>query len=155
MYKRFSLPEKERLWICRLAARLLAKRKEIIFAYAFGSFVEKAAFRDIDIGVYLKKETISREKVVEYEFSLGAELEREVHYPVDLKVLNYAPVTLCHSVTGGKVLFSHDDEVRYEWVEKTWDMYLDMQYFLRNSLRDLLSPGQPAPARGKKNPATS
>jgi hypothetical protein len=140
MYRRFSLPEKERPSICQLAARLLAKRKEIIFAYAFGSFLEEAAFRDIDIGVYLQKDTIPREKALEYELSLGAELEREIHYPVDIKVLNYAPVTLCHSVTRGKVLFSRDNEVRYEWVEKTWDVYLDMQYFLRNSLRDLLSP---------------
>jgi len=144
MHRRFFLPEKERLSICRLAARLLAKRKEIIFAYAFGSFLEEATFRDVDIGVYLQKGTIPREKVFEYELSLGAELEREIHYPVDIKVLNYAPVTLCHSVTSGKVLFSRDDEVRYEWVEKTWDVYLDMQYFLRNSLRDLLSPGQSA-----------
>ncbi len=106
MYRRFSLPEKERPSICRLATRLLAKRKEIIFAYAFGSFLEEAAFRDIDIGVYLQKDTIPREKALEYELSLGAELEREIHYPVDIKVLNYAPVTLCHSVTGGKVLFS-------------------------------------------------
>ncbi|WP_353928638.1 hypothetical protein [Desulfofundulus kuznetsovii] len=45
------------------------------------------------------------------------------------------------------MLFSRDNEVRYEWVEKTWDVYLDMQYFLRNSLRDLLSPGQPARIR--------
>jgi hypothetical protein len=90
--------------------------------------------------VATEKETIPREKALEYELSLGAELEREIHYPVDIKVLNYAPVTLCHSVTRGKVLFSRDNEVRYEWVEKTWDVYLDMQYFLRNSLRDLLSP---------------
>ncbi len=148
MYRRFSLPEKERPPVCRLAARLLAKRKEIIFAYAFGSFLEEATFRDIDIGVYLQQETIPREKALEYELSLGGELEQEIHYPVDIKVLNYAPVTLCHSVTGGKVLFSRDDEVRYEWVEKTWDVYLDMQYFLRNSLRDLLlSPGQPTRVR--------
>lgn len=140
MYGRFFLLQKERRSICRLAASLLAKRKEIVFAYAFGSFVEEAAFRDVDIGVYLQAEIIPRENVLEYELSLGAELEREIRYPVDVKVLNYAPVALCHAVTGGKLLFSRDDELRYEWVEKTWDLYLDMQYFLRSSLRDLLLP---------------
>jgi hypothetical protein len=51
-------------------------------------------------------------------------------------VLNHAPVPLCHSASGGEVIFSRNEELRYEWVEKTWDMYLDMQYFLWNNLLD-------------------
>jgi hypothetical protein len=78
----------------------------------------------------------SPEKTLEYELSLGAELELKIHYPVDVKVLNHAPVPLCHSASGGEVIFSRNEELRYEWVEKTWDMYLDMQYFLWNNLLD-------------------
>lgn len=137
---RFSMTEKERQSVYRLLTHLLIKRKEITFAYAFGSFTEKSTFRDIDIGVYLQRGTVPPEGILDYELSLGTALEREISYPVDVKVLNYAPVPLCHSVTGGKILFSRDEEARYEWVEKTWDMYLDMQHFLRNSLQDLLLP---------------
>jgi len=58
---------------------------------------------------------------------------------VDVKVLNYAPAPLCHSVSSGEVLFSRDEETRWDWMEKTWSIYLDMQCFLRNNLLDLLT----------------
>ncbi|MGQ9825219.1 MAG: nucleotidyltransferase domain-containing protein [Desulfotomaculales bacterium] len=144
MARRLALTGRKREKITRQLKHLLAKRREIIFAYLFGSFLTDPCFRDLDIGIYLREETVPRERALEYELSLGAELEQEIHYPVDVKVLNYAPVPLCHSVSGGEVIFSRNEGVRYDWVEKTWDMYLDMQYFLRNNLLDLLGPEENA-----------
>ncbi|WP_051276629.1 nucleotidyltransferase domain-containing protein [Desulfovirgula thermocuniculi] len=70
---------------------LLAKRREIIFAYLFGSFIAEPFFRDIDIGIYLQEDVVPREKALDYELSLGAELEQEIRYPVDVKVLKLRP----------------------------------------------------------------
>ncbi|HHW42341.1 nucleotidyltransferase domain-containing protein [Desulfofundulus thermobenzoicus] len=138
MDKRFTLNEHEKAKISGRLKGLLFKREEIVFAYLFGSFVTEPFFRDIDIGIYLREESIPRERALDYELSLGVELEGEIHYPLDVKVLNYAPVPLSHSASGGLLLFSRNEELRYEWVERTWDIYLDMEYFLRSNLRDLL-----------------
>ncbi|OAT79386.1 nucleotidyltransferase domain-containing protein [Desulfotomaculum copahuensis] len=140
MYKRFTLNEQEKTNISDRIKRLLIERKEISFAYLFGSFVTDPFFRDIDAGVYLQAENMSPKQTLDYELSLGAGLEGEIHYPLDIKVLNYAPVPLCHSASSGVLLFSRNEDMRFEWVERTWDMYLDMEYFLRSNLRDLLLP---------------
>ena len=138
MDKRYAVELRDRKDICRKITQILASRQEIIFAYAFGSFVAGTSFHDIDIGVFIKKDWLGKQSPLDYQISLEIELEKELPYLIDVKVLNYAPIPLCHSASDGILLFCRDEEVRYEWVEKIWDMYLDMQYFLRNSLRDLL-----------------
>lgn len=139
MDKRHAVELRERKEICRKITQILSRRQEIIFAYAFGSFITDNSFHDIDIGIYIKEGWLGKQSHLDYQISLEIELAKELPYLlIDMKVLNYAPVPLCHSASDGIVLFCCDEEVRYEWVEKIWDMYLDMQYFLRNSLRDLL-----------------
>ncbi|MFZ5634093.1 MAG: nucleotidyltransferase domain-containing protein [Bacillota bacterium] len=135
---RHTLRVRDRKEICRKITQILFRRQEIIFAYVFGSFIADASFHDIDIGVFIKKDWLGRQSFLDYQISLEIELEKELPFLTDVKVLNYAPIPLCHSASDGRVLFCRDEEVRYDWVEKIWDTYLDMQYFLRNSLRDLL-----------------
>lgn len=138
MDKRHVLELKDRKKIYKKINQILLSRQEIIFAYAFGSFIADRSFHDIDIGVFIKKDWLGKKLFLDYQISLEIELEKELPFPVDVKVLNEAPIPLCHSASDGRVLFSRDEDVRYDWVEKIWDTYLDMQYFLRNSLRDLL-----------------
>jgi len=70
------------------------------------------------------------------------QVEKALHLPVDVKVLNYIPVPLGYMVSKGRLLFSRAEEARFSWLEMTWDRYFDMQYFLRSSLNDLLFPGE-------------
>lgn len=137
MDKRRTLELSERKEICQKITQILSNRQEIIFAYAFGSFITDNSFHDIDIGVFIGKDWLGKQSFLDYQVSLEIELEKELPFPVDVKVLNDASIPLCHSASDGRVLFSRDEDVRYDWVEKIWDTYLDMQYFLRNSLRDL------------------
>jgi len=44
--------EKERVF--KLIEEVLSRDSRLIFAYAYGSFVSEEAFRDIDIGIYVK-----------------------------------------------------------------------------------------------------
>ena len=138
MDKRHALELRDRKKICRKITQILSNRHEIIFAYAFGSFITDNSFHDIDIGVFIKKDWLGEQYPLDYQISLEIDLAKELPYLIDVKVLNYAPIPLCHSASDGRLLLCHDEEERYEWVEKIWDTYLDMQYFLRNSLRDLL-----------------
>lgn len=138
----FTPGEKEKALVFRKLAGLLSGYDELLFAYIFGSFVHGPGFHDLDIGVYLagdSYDSLCKKTAFDYELQMGADLEKFLPYPVDVKVLNRAPVPLCYAVTQGKLLFSRDEPARYAWVEKTWDYYLDMQYFLRSSLFDLLS----------------
>ncbi len=135
--RRFLLQQHEREKLARTLEQLLCAREEIIFAYLFGSFVVDPSFRDVDVGVYVRG--VGPEEAFRYRLSLEATLERNFPFPVDVTVLNYAPVPLCHSASDGKLLCSRDEGLRHAWVERTWDLYLDMLYFLRQSLWDLLS----------------
>jgi predicted nucleotidyltransferase len=121
--------------------RILSKRQEILFAYLFGSFVHDTGFHDVDVGIYLREDVSpfpGPGETFALEVAVGLELEKNLGYPADVKVLNRAPVALCHAVTGGRVLLSRDETKRLSWVERTWSRYLDMRYFFRSSLLDLL-----------------
>lgn len=138
----FTPGEEEKALVLQRLAGFVSGYDEISFAYIFGSFVHDPGFHDLDIGVYLVGDifyALYEKTTFDYEFQMGVSLEKLLNYPVDVKVLNRAPVPLCYAVTQGKLLFSRDEPARYAWVEKTWDYYLDMKYFLKSSLFDLLN----------------
>lgn len=138
----FTPGKTEKALVLQRLAGFLSGYEEISFAYIFGSFVHDPGFHDLDIGVYLVGDAFDalyEKTAFDYEFQMGASLEKLLNYPVDVKVLNRASVPLCYAVTQGKLLFSRDEPARYAWVEKTWDYYLDMKYFLKSSLFDLLN----------------
>jgi len=141
----FTLPEEDKRLIQESMACVLAGRQEILFAYLFGSFVHDPGFHDVDVGIYLREEDFAALRMrdaFDFETSLAVALEKTVPYPVDVKVLNQAPVALGHAVTNGRVLLSRDEATRLAWVEGIWGRYLDMAYFFRSSLLDLLGAGQ-------------
>lgn len=140
--KQFRLKKEARQKLLAQAKKLLSRRTEILFAYAFGSFLSSSPPQDLDIGVYVTENALGREQAIDYELSLAVEMEKALHLPVDVKVLNYIPVPLGYMVSKGRLLFSRAEETRFSWLEMTWDRYFDMQYFLRNSLNDLLFPGE-------------
>ena len=68
----------------------LEERREIRFACLHGSFNDHdLGFRDIDIGVRVDPDAMPREAVLKYGIRLNVVLERLVHHPVDVTILNY------------------------------------------------------------------
>ncbi len=120
-----QLSKKEKKVIKDAIHSLLAREKEVVFAYLYGSFLSAAWFRDIDIAVFVDEKKIDRKDVIDYEISLSLELEKELHLPMDVKVLNYAPLSFRYEVTKGEVIFSRNEEVRFTFLELTWHRYLD------------------------------
>lgn len=80
----FVNPDEKKELINRLK-EILSQRKEIIFAYLFGSFVEGESFHDVDVAIY-GKEAFSLSQL----FELVNLLESEIGYPVDLVDLRRA-----------------------------------------------------------------
>lgn len=119
----------------------LEDRPEIRFACLHGSFNDPdLGFRDIDIGVWVDPVVVPQEAMLKYGLSLKVILDRLVHYPVDVTVLNYTSIGFKHAVSGGLLLTAKDIEEWYNFREQTWNEYLDFVPFLRQSFFDLGRP---------------
>ncbi len=122
---RFILSKKEKRRIEAQLISILKKRSEIVFAYLFGSFIDSFPFRDIDLGVYLKN--ISKRKVFDYQLKLGIDIESKIKIPVDVKIINFAPLYFQYQILQGKLLFTKDEELWADFLDLTVRKYLDFK----------------------------
>ncbi|WP_456454066.1 nucleotidyltransferase domain-containing protein, partial [Thermococcus sp.] len=95
--------------------------------YLHGSFLS-GPFRDIDIAVYT-----DGERDVFYEL----ELEERLGFPVDVRVLNNAPISFRFKVLKGELLFSRDEEKRCDFESRTMGDYHDFKYYLNAYRREI------------------
>lgn len=100
----------------------------IVFVYVHGGFVDAEVFRDVDVAVWIK----NPEDAFSYEVDLSAKLEATLKTPIDLHVLNQAPLPFKHhAFTRGKLLFSKDEETRIRQVDETLRQYADLRALKR------------------------
>ncbi|AIU69553.1 nucleotidyltransferase [Thermococcus eurythermalis] len=129
----YTLSKEEKEKIIELLREHLLKMKEVVFAYLHGSFTEDRPFRDVDIAVYVKGNAPPF-----YEEELEEELSRLMGLPVDVRLLNNAPVTFRFRAIGGLLLFSRDERARCDFEEMTMREYHDYSYYLRMYRREAL-----------------
>jgi predicted nucleotidyltransferase len=115
---------------------LLKPREEIIFAYLHGSFVEGLPFNDIDLAVYVDQSKVP--DIFDYEMDLSVKLTMALHFPVDVHVLNDAPLGFQHSVLQGEAILVRDEEVLTDFIERVAREYMDYAYLGRMYLEELL-----------------
>lgn len=123
--KRFFLSRKEKGKIVKKISSILKKRKEIVFAYLFGSFLDEIPFKDIDIGIYLKK--IDRRKALNYEMKLALEIEAKIKISIDIKILNFVPLYFQFHVLQDELLFTRDEEIWTNFFDLTIRKHLDFK----------------------------
>ena len=98
---------------------ILIKRDEILFVYIHGSFLDNLPFHDIDIALYVDPKEVDSSQSFDYSLRLSVELSQKLGKDIDTHVMNYAPVGFQHSVyKNGKLLFSREDSLRLELLEK-------------------------------------
>jgi predicted nucleotidyltransferase len=119
--------------------RELGARREIVLALLHGSFPLGAAFRDIDVAVWLDPAARSRDDRFRYALDLSVHLQLELGYPVDVRALNDAPLAFRYHALQGRPLVVRDETFLDELRARTWDDYLDFQPFARQYLREALS----------------
>jgi len=118
----------------------LKQREEIVFAYVFGSFSEGLPHRDIDVGVYVDEKRVSKDEAIDYALELSANTEVNTKInAIDIKVINYMPVGLQYNILKGILLFSRNDELRFEFIEATLKKYFDIYPKRKQILIDILS----------------
>lgn len=136
MKKAFRLNSLAKEKIRTALNEILKTRTEIRFAFLHGSFPEERSFHDVDVAVYLYNQEIP-EDLLKYELSLSSILEERIRLPVDIKILNTAPLGFRYEVTRGEVIFSRDEEARFGFIENTWNEYLDYKPVAEQILQDL------------------
>jgi hypothetical protein len=116
---------------------LLAEEREVLFAYLHGSFVQADEFRDVDIGVYLVDSIARSIDRADYEISLSLRLEKELGLPIDVKILNDAPLSFRYHVSRGILFLDRDPSVREDFLQRTWSDYFDFLPLARIYLEEL------------------
>ena len=128
----FSKAEKVRLIV--LLRSLLDSQDVIQFAYLYGSILDELPCHDIDIGVYVQG--IQGTDMTFYALELGEQFSREVGCPVDVRLLNDAPVSFLFHVLKGELLSEQNPKLHAQLFEKTVSRYLDMQPLLLQATRE-------------------
>ena len=126
----------ERADILDTIRQRLQARQEVVFAYAHGSFLEDRPFHDVDVAVYLEGEEEQAQTALALD--LAAELEAAVRLPVDVRVLNHAPLGFRYHVFRGRFLFSRDEELCVRCLEHTAMHYLDIKPLMRQALKEAM-----------------
>ena len=103
-----------------------SKRDDVAFAYIFGSFSEGNSFRDIDIAAYLLE--YNEESVPESDLSFA--LSKATGYPVEVMILNRAPVSFQLSVLKkGVLLVSKSEDFRTDFIDDVGRRYREYSHF--------------------------
>ena len=108
----------------------------LVCVYLYGSRVRGEARQqsDVDLAVlYAQKPPPTFDGL---GLALGSILERHLGRPVDLLVLNRAPVDLIHRVLrDGVLVYDHDPSARIRFEVQTRNAYFDLLPYLRQYRR--------------------
>jgi predicted nucleotidyltransferase len=129
---RLAFPEKQA--VIRHLAEKLQSLKEVAFAYLYGSFIEDMPFHDVDVGIYLSGISEAEAGILAVE--LASILTKSVELEVDVRVLNFAPVSFVYHVICGQVLFERSPDARIQIIENVVRQYLDMKPLLCRAMKE-------------------
>lgn len=123
-------------------SNFLYNKEEILFAYIFGSFVNKEYYHDIDIAVFLNDE-FDKDNFVKfpygYESDITANLNLILRNDIDFVVINNSEILLQKRIIeNGELIFSKDEKKRIYFENYIRKLYIDSTY-LRKIKRLYLS----------------
>jgi hypothetical protein len=91
------------------------------------------------VAVWLDAARLSRDERYRYALDLSVCLHVQLRCPIDMRVLNDAPLAFRYHALRGRPLVTRDEEFLDELRARTWDDYFDFQPFARQYLREALS----------------
>ncbi len=147
----FDCTRERREEILVVLGETLVTQPAVVFAYAYGSFLEDRPFHDIDVGVYVataderKASSLALELAIALESDLARQSEAEkepgesYRFPVDVRVLNGAPASFGYHVLRGRLLFCCDEAIRVQWAERVIARYLDLKPLRHRALKEAMT----------------
>lgn len=133
-HRLYRLTDQDRQRITELLAAKLMAEPTVAFAYVFGSFLEMNPVHDVDVGIYLHPSDTKRE--TESVASLARRLTDATGLPVDVRILNQAPMTFLYHVVRGHLLVSKNDDLLTSTLENVSRRYLDIAPFLLQATKE-------------------
>ena len=128
---RISAYKKE---LIKKVENFIENRKEIIFAYIFGSFTESATFKDLDLAIYLDENNLALKNIF-YEVELSNQLEEIIQIPVDIIILNRASNPILYRASHGILIKNSDDNMRINFLTTHWKEYWDFKGKMQEYIR--------------------
>jgi len=92
----------DRLHLIETLGPQLEKEPNLAFAYLYGSAVEQQTVHDIDIGLYY--ESTDSLPSSDQMLTLAHQLSSALHIPVDVRILNHAPLSFLFHTLHGQLL---------------------------------------------------
>jgi uncharacterized protein len=135
--KEFVIPAEEKRLIIEKLARLISGQDQVVFSFVFGSFSDdddNNPFQDIDIGVYVKN--MNPKTAVHFSLDLSQAVSKSLLFPVDIRVINDAPIPFLFHVIQGKLIVNKDDDVTSGFMEHVMRRYLDMKPLLHHAAKE-------------------
>ena len=110
---------------------------EILFAYAYGSFLEGGPFRDLDIALYISDEFLPASSVL-YEDKISQRIAQDLNapFPVDVRIMNNGPIPFQYHVLQGNLLLDKAPKIRILKIEYVLSRYLDIKPVLDHHLKE-------------------
>ncbi len=126
-------PEAREALVRRLKAEL-EEEPAVAFAYLHGSLLDSDAVHDVDVGLYLRESDAERGPAV--ASALSARLSSIAGLPVDVRVLNEAPLSFVYHVLRGRLLLCRDEDLLTSKLEDIARRYLDLAPLLYQGTKD-------------------
>jgi hypothetical protein len=134
-HKHALKPDQREKLVNTISAYLENNFKEITAAYLYGSFAANLLFSDIDLGILTRTNV---ERTLDFELKIETSIEKIVKYPVDVRVLNRAPLSFCQNVIRHrKVILDKNPNLRADFEGQILKQYFDVAYFQRRYLQEV------------------
>jgi len=127
----FEVASEDRRRILERLTDELRRAHGVVFAYVHGSFLAGGPFHDIDVAVYLAAPDKASQAL-----DLAGRLSQVTGYPIDVRVLNEAPVPFQFKALQGTLLVSRDDRQLADFIERVGPRYLDIAPIMRRAARE-------------------
>jgi uncharacterized protein len=141
MTEYLSIKTEERIKITDKIKQILSKKRGLVFAYLFGSFIDAPSFRDIDIGLFFKK--VKRGDVSRLELKLSQDIAKACNLPFDIieiHILNFAPSSFLSNIfRNGNVIMTKDAEALSGMIENASLDAIANEDTCKQSIKELIS----------------
>lgn len=108
--------------------------EDVLFAFLYGSVLDNLPVHDIDVGVYVGG--IPEDAVTGRAIDIASKLQSATKVPVDVRIVNFAPVPFQYKVLRGELLLERDEVARAGFAEKVMGRYFDMEPLLRRGCKE-------------------
>ena len=134
-----TLGEERRRDLAKMITTVVRQDKRALFAFLYGSFLDGAFFRDIDLGVFVKD--VGPTGFWDYECRLSQKIEKILShsFPVEARVINRAPISFCYHVIRGRLLFVRDESVMVDFMTRVARAYLDIAPLRRKYILEAMA----------------